>query len=239
MRGCLTLLVLMATIVVASWLFLPTVAGLVVGGALGQAGFAGSPRDVSVSSDPPIELLAGHADRVIVHATDVTYRDLTATTADLTLSDVNLINRTAGTVDGTLTGMRIRPASGHLLPVTSVTLSGSSSAIRARLSLSVADVSAMAASAVTSMAGSAPSKVTLASPDKATIVVSGITVSGRVVVDAQGGLVFRPTGKGPLIVGPIDLIRPGPDMPLRVRSIALTASGAILNATIDPTAFSG
>jgi hypothetical protein len=239
MRGCLTLLVLVATILVASWLFLPTVAGGVVDGALGQAGFAGSPTDVSVSSDPPIELLAGHADRVIVHATDVTYRVLTAATVDVTLTDVNLINRTAGTVDGTLTGIRIRPASGHVLPVSSATLSGSGSAIQARLSLSLADVSATAASAVTSVAGSAPSKVTLASPDKATIVVSGVTVAGRVVVDAQGGLVFRPSRKGPLIAGPIDLIRPGPDMPLRIRTIALTASGAILTATIDPTAFSG
>ena len=239
MRGCLTLLVLMATILLASWLFLPTVAGEVVDGALGQAGFAGSPTDVSVSSDPPIELLAGHADRVIVHATDATYRELTAATVDVTLTDVSLINRTAGTVGGTLTGIRIRPASGHVLPVSSATLSGSGSAIQARLSLSLADVSAMAASAVTSMTGSAPSNVTLAGPDRATIVVSGITVSGRVVVDAQGGLVFRPTGKGPLIVGPIDLIRPGADMPLRIRTIALTASGAILTATIDPTAFSG
>jgi hypothetical protein len=239
MRGCLTLLILVATVLVASWLFLPTVAGEVVGGALGQAGFAGSPTNVTVTSDPPIELLAGHADRVVVHATDATYRELSAATVDLTLTDVSLINRTAGAVDGTLTGIRIRPASGHLLPVSSATLSGSGSAIQARLSLSLADVSAMASAAVTSMAGSAPSKVTLASPDRATIVVSGITVSGRVVVDAQGGLVFRPTGKGPVIVGPIDLLRPGPDMPLRIRTIQLTATGAILTATVDPTAFSG
>jgi len=239
MRGCLTLLVLVAAILVASWLFLPTVAGEVVDGALGQAGFAGSPTEVSVSSDPPIELLAGHADRVIVHATDASYRELTAAAINVTLTDVNLINRTAGTVQGSLTGIRIRPSSGHLLPITSATLSGSGSAIQVRLSLSAADASAMAASAVTSVAGSAPSKVTMASPDKVTIVVGGLTVSGRVVVDAQGGLVFRPTTKGPVIVGPVDLIRPGPGMPLHIRTVALTVSGAILTATIDPAAFAG
>jgi hypothetical protein len=240
MRGCLTfLLVVTATILMASWLFLPTAAGGVMGGALGAAGFAGSPATVTVTSDPPIELLAGHADRVVVQAREATFKELTAATVDVTLTDVGLIDRTAGTVSGTLTGIRIVPRSGHVLPISSATLSGSGSDIQARLSLSLADVSAVAASAVTSAAGSAPATVTLSSPDRASIVLGGTTVSGRVVVDAQGGLVFQPAAGGPSIAGPIDLIRPGPGVPIRIRSVVLSASGAVLSASVDPAAFSG
>jgi hypothetical protein len=242
MRGCLTfLLVVTATILIASWLFLPAAAGGVVGGALGAAGFAGSPTTVTVTADPPVELLAGHADRVVVQARDATFHELSAATVDVTLTDVGLIDRTAGTVSGTLTGIRIAPPSGRVLPISTAKLSGSSSTIQARLSLSLSDVSAMAATAVTSAAGSAPTKVTLASPDRVSIVVGGVTLSGRVVVDPQGGLVFQPVtaspaAGGPAIAGPIDLIRPGPGVPFRIRSVELSASGAVLSATVDPGA---
>ncbi len=245
MRGCLTFLLLVAvTIVVASWLFLPAVAGGAVVAALASAGFTGSPASATVSSDPPIELLGGHADQIVIHARDATFHDLTATSMDVTLTDVALIQRTAATVSGSLAGIRIVPRSGHVLPITSATLSGSGSAIQATLSLSSADVNAIAASAVTSVAGVAPSRVTMASPDRVTIVVNGITIAGRVAVDGHGGLVFRPAAKslpiaGLPVAGPIDLIRPGPGVPLQIRSVALTASGAVLTATIDASAFSG
>ncbi len=226
MRGCLTFLLLVAvTIVVASWLFLPAVAGGAVVAALASAGFTGSPASATVSSDPPIELLGGHADQIVIHARDATFHDLTAASMDVTLTDVALIQRTAATVSGSLAGIRIVPRS-------------------AILSLSSADVNAIAASAVTSVAGVAPSRVTMASPDRVTIVVNGITIAGRVAVDGHGGLVFRPAAKslpiaGLPVAGPIDLIRPGPGVPLQIRSVALTASGAVLTATIDASAFSG
>jgi hypothetical protein len=240
MRGCLTfLLLVVVTILVASWLFLPAVAGGAVVAALGAGGFMGSPASATVSSDPPIELLGGHADRIVIQARDATFHELSAATVDLTLTDVSLFDRTAGTVSGTLTGIRMVPRSGHVLPVSSAKLSGSSSAIQARLSLSLADVSAIAASALTSAAGGTPSKVTLAAPDKVSIVLSGVTVSGRVAVDDQGGLVFRSTAATLAVAGPIDLIRPGPGLPIRIRTVALTASGAILTATVDPAALSG
>jgi hypothetical protein len=240
MRGCLSvLLVAVATILVASWLFLPAVAGSVVVGALGAAGFAGSPASATVTSDPPIELLGGHSDRIVIHARDATFHDVRAASVDVTLTDVGLIDRTAATVSGSLTAIRIVPRSGHVVPISSATLSGSSSAIQARLSLSVADVSAIAAAAVTPIAGVAPSRVTVASPDRITIVAKGVTVSGRVAVDGQGGLVFLASGTGLPVAGTIDLIRPGAGVPLLVRTVAMTSSGAILTATIDTAAFGG
>ena len=62
--------------------------------------------------------------------------------------DVGLLDRTAGTVTGTLTGVEVRPADGLPLRVTSVTLDGSSAAITASLTLSPSDLRSLAANAV-------------------------------------------------------------------------------------------
>ncbi len=240
MRGCLTLLVLGGVVVlVGSWLFLPLVAGTVVSRELSAAGFEGTATTTVVTSDPPLELLGGHADKIVITARDASFHELSATSLDLTLTDVRLIDRTAATVSGSLAGIRIVPRSGHVLPISSATLAGSGTAIQARLSLSLANVNAIVAAAVTSAAGVAPSRLTLASPDRVTIVVKGITVSGRIAVDGQGGLVFRPAAKGLPVVGTIDLIRPGPGVPLLVRTAELTPLGAVLTATIDLAALSG
>ena len=241
MRGCLTsLLVFPAVLLVAAWFLLPRIAGPIVGAGLGVAGFAASEEQVTVSADPPIELLTLHADSVHVQASKATIHGVTIDAVDVTLSDVGLLDRTAGTVTGTLTGVEVRPADGLPLRVTSVTLDGSSAAITASLTLSPSDLRSLAANAVKSALGSVPSSVTFAAPDRATVVVAGVNIAGRLVVTPARGLAFKPTKLPFGLDGPIDLVTPGPEMPLRISSVTVTASGGMVVAgTVDASLFGG
>jgi len=239
-RGCLTfLLVVAATVLIASWLLLPAAAAEVMTGAIGAAGFSGTGTAVTVTAEPPIALLALHADRVRVRSTNATFHEVRMARVDVTLGDVALLDRTAGSVDGTLTGVEIDPPGGPPIHASSVVLSGSSAAIRATLSLSTEDVTAIARSAVAAVAGASPSRVTLASPDRVTVAVGDQSLAGRLVIDAGGALVFHPTTPVGRITGDVDLIRPGPDVPLRIRTVSLTPTGATITATIDASALGG
>jgi hypothetical protein len=238
-RGCLTfLLVVAATVLIASWLFLPAAAAGVMTGALGPAGFSGSGTALTVTADPPIALLGLHADRIRVRSTNATFHEVRMARVDVSLGDVGLLDRTAGSVDGKLTGVEIDQPGGAPIRASSVVLSGSSAAIRATLTLSTEDVSAIARSAFAGVAGASPSRVTLARPDRVTVVVGAQSLAGRLVVDAAGALVFHPTIPVAGITGDIYLIRPGPDVPLRIRTVSLAPTGATITATIDASALS-
>jgi hypothetical protein len=240
MRGCfMSIFLVPALLLIAGWFLLPSLASGVVTAGLGFVGFAGSDEEVTVSADPPVELLGLHADRIRIRATNASFHELRFDSLDVTLGDVGLLDRTAGSVKGTFTGVRFTPVSGPTVAITSVAVTGSGTNMRATLTISTADLRALAVAAVKENAGAAPSKVTFAAPDRATIVVGGQTVAGRLVVDAGGGLVFRPTTTPAGFDGPIDLIRPGPGVPFRLRSIALTSAGATIAGTLDPSIFGG
>jgi hypothetical protein len=239
-RGCLTsFFVLIALLLVACWLFLPAIASGAVDRGLGLAGFDGRDRRVTIGASPPLELVALHADSVRVQATDASYRGLRIGTVDVTLHDVALLDRTAGSINGTLTTVQFTTADGTPITVASIGLSGSGTAVDATIALSAAQVRTIAAAALERSVGATPTKITLVAPDRATVVVGGRSASGRLIVDAGGGLVFQPAdGSGPL-AGPIDLIRPGPDVPLRLRSISVGPSGATIGGSLDPALFRG
>jgi hypothetical protein len=239
-RGCLTtFFVLIALLLVACWLFLPAITSGAVDRSLGLAGFDGRDRRVTVDASSPFELVALHADSIRVQATDASYRGLLIGTVDVTLHDVALVDRTAGSIDGTLTTVQFTAADGTPITVASIGLSGSGTAVDATIALSPAQIRTIAATAVERTIGTVPTKVTLVAPDRATVVVGGRSVSGRLVVDAGGGLVFQPAGTTGPVAGPIDLIRPGPDVPLRLRSISVGPSGATVGGSIDPALFRG
>lgn len=240
MRGCLlSIFLLPALLLAVGWFLLPTLAGGIVTAGLGFAGFAGSDQTVTVTADPPVELVGFHADRIRIRATNASFHELRADAIDVTLGDVALLDRRAGSVKGTLTGVRFTPATGPTVAITSVALAGSGSRMNATLTLSTADLRALASAAVRENAGAAPSKVTFGAPDRVTLVVEGRTVAGRLVVDEDGGLVFRPTKSVPGFDGPVDLIRPGPGVPFRLRTVAVTSTGATIAGTVDPSVFGG
>ncbi len=75
-----------------------------------------------------------------------------------------------------------------------------------------------------------PGRVILSAPDLLTADVEGMRIAGRLVVDADGALVLRPsTGT----IGAIDLLRPGDGIPLRIRSLAVRGESLVLMATLD------
>ena len=96
MRGCLFTLafgaVVIALIVVVG---LPQVAAGMVTTAVTAAGLQADDTTVTVSSDPPTDLVGLHADRVRVRATDATFRDLAIGRLDLVLRDVSILDRSA------------------------------------------------------------------------------------------------------------------------------------------------
>ena len=239
MRGCLTsFFVLIALGLVASWLFLPPIAAGAIDQGLQLAGFHGDGRRVTVVASPPLELLALHADKVRVQASDVSYHGLEVGSVDVTLGDVALFDRTAGTIDGTLTGVSFSGVDGLPVSVASIGLSGTRGVVDATIALSAADVRSLATTAVKTATGTAPTKVTLTAPNKVAVTSGKKTVSGTLDVDDAGGLVFVPTGGGSLS-GPIDLVRPGPDVPLRLESVTVGSQGATLKGTVDPAIFRG
>lgn len=240
MRGCLTwFFLLLAVLLVATWVFAPVVAAGLVSASLGTAGFESADKKVTVVADPPIELMTLRADRVTIQATDARLSGLRIASVDLTLEGVGLASRQADSVKGTLTGVQVPSPLGTPATISSVTLNGPSSDLRAILTLSAKDVQAMASAAVEGQMGSTTAtKVTLSAPDKVTVVASGITVRGRLVVDKTGGLVLVTTYPAGFS-DPIDIMRPGPTQPLRFTSIILRTTGATVTATLDPSFFGG
>lgn len=240
MRGCLTtLLLLVAVVLVASWLILPAVAAGAIDRGLGLAGFDGAMRRVTVVASPPLDLLTLHADAIHVEATDAEYHGLRIADVDVTLGDVALLDRTAQTIAGTLTTVQFDATDGLPVTVSSIRLSGSGTAVAATISLSAAEFRTLATAGVKRTLGTTPSKVTLAAPDKVTVVVGGRTVTGRLAVDAGGGLVFRPNGAGGALPASVDIVRPGPDVPIRLEGVTVGPSGATLVGSLDPALFRG
>src|SRR5919112_3846543 len=113
MRGCLTILVLAAAFVVgAIWFGGPPLAGTVVEASLTGAGLTADELDVTVSSDPPLGLVTGRADRVSIHATGVGWGSIEAESMDLDLIGVDLFGRTATSADGTFDGVAVEAPGG-------------------------------------------------------------------------------------------------------------------------------
>lgn len=242
MRGCLTtFFIFLALVVVATWLFAPTVAAGLISAGLGGAGFQSADRQVTVTADPPIELLTLHADAVHLQATDATFAGLHMAKVDVTLGGVGLLGRQADSVVGTLTGVRLPTLlsdDASTLTVDSIGLSGPSSDLRAIMTLSAAGIRTLVSAAVQSELGAPATKVTLAAPDKVTVVTSGVNVRGRLVVDGAGGLAFL-VASPPGLVGSLDIIKPSSTQPLHFTSVALRSSGATITAIVDPSFFGG
>jgi hypothetical protein len=239
-RGCFTtLLVGVALILVAGWFLLPPIAGAAISGGLGVTGFSAGEATVTVGADPPLELAALHADSVHVVATNATFHELTIASVDVTMRDVQLFDRTARTVSGTLTGLNIGAVGGDATSVGQATVEGSSSDLRISMKLSAVEASTLATSAVRAQVGVVPSKVTLAAPDQVGFVVRGFALGGRLAVDAAGGLVFRPQNGQGAFSAPIVIIAPGPGMPVRLQTVFVTPTGVTVTGMVDQSLFGG
>jgi hypothetical protein len=225
MRGCLFTLLLGAIIVgFLVVVGLPAAAAGILTGGLSAAGLVADDTTVTVSSDPPTDLLGLRADTVRVTATDATFRGLAIGSLDLALGDVAVLERSAGTVDGELRDVTVTGAGGRRVTLDRVTLVGDSDGITTTTVVAGAEVESLIADAIEDETGTRPSSIVLSGPDRVAVKAGGATLAGRLAVTGGGDLVVR-GGAGPLEGTEIVLVRGGEDLPIELTSAKVTTSG--------------
>lgn len=224
MRGCLfTLLlgaVVIALIVVVG---LPQIAAGMVTTAVTAAGLHADDTTVTVSSDPPTDLVGLHADRVRIRATDALFRGLAIGSLDLELGDVALLDRTIRDVDGTLKDVRVENLGGREVTLDEMTVGGESGDITASTVIPGAQAERLIADAIEERTGVRPTSVTLRSPDRLEADV-GVTVGGTLDVTVDGDVVLA-VDDNPLGVESLTLVEGGGDLPIRITDVRVTRDG--------------
>lgn len=223
MRGCLFVIALGAVVIAFMVVVgLPAVAAGVLSAGVTAAGLQAADTTVTVSSDPPTDLVGLHADRVRIRATHATFRGLEIGALDVTLRDVAIVDRTAAEVDGRLADVVVANVGGRSLTLASIALSGGGDAVTAATTIPATEAATLVADAVEGDLGTRPSSVSLQAPDQATVTLS-VAVHARLSVTA-GDLVARVTD-GPAAGREVTLLRGGEDLPIRLTGVAVTASG--------------
>ena len=227
MRGCLSVLILAAgAVLAAAWFGGPTLAGVVVERSLDSAGFVAAERSVTVSSDPPLEILAGHADRVTIRATRATVRDLTAARLVLTLTNVDLVGGKFSGVDGQLDDVGIPSVDGSSVDARTVTVRGRAAAATATVRIDAAVLEALFAKAIRRETGLSVAGLSLTAPDRIRF-TAGLTISGRLAIGPDGSLLIAATSGDARFT----VFRPNAD--LRLTSVAVSGTELVLTGTTD------
>ncbi len=233
MRGCLSF-VLFAVLLIGllAWFVLPAIAGPLVVAGFAAAGLRGTDTQATVTADPPLELLALHADRVRIRSSDVTLQDLHATSLDVTIADVGLLDRTFATIDGTLEGVSATTAEGSTVDVPSVRVTGTASVTNASFLLPTSLVADLAASAADRATGRQPDSVRLVAPDVVEFAVAGTTLDGTIAVDPSGDLIVEPSGPDARLPALI-LVTAASVEPLALESVRVVDAGVQVEARVD------
>ena len=226
MRGCLfTLLlggVVIALVVVVG---LPQVAAGMLTGALTAAGLEADDTTVTVSSEPPTDLLGLHADRVRVRATDATFRGLAIGSLDVELRGVAILDRTAAEVDGRLADVIVDDIGGRSVTLDEISITGSGEAIAATTELAGDDAESLIADGVEARLGARPREVSLLAPNRLRVDLGvGPALEGTLDVTPAGDLVVLVPGI-PAGAGEILLLRGGQDLPIRLDGLVVTPEG--------------
>lgn len=225
MRGCLSVLVLAAVFVLGlAWFGGPVLAGTIVERSMTAAGFVAADTSVAVTSEPPLELLAGHADRVVVTARNATLRNMAAASLSLTLSNVDLVGRRFARVDGTLDDVSIDASDGTVINARSIALRGPSDAATATVRLAEDVVKRLITDGVRAQAGLRVTGVTLSPPNRIGF-TAGLPIDGRFDVAADGSLGLVTSGGGSRFM----LFEPPPE--LRLVGVSVVGSDLVLVGT--------
>lgn len=229
MRGCLGVLLLAAVVVLAgAWFGGPSLAGVLVEGALDVAGLESRDRSVLVESDPPIEVLGGHADRVDIRADDVVLADLDADRLDLTLFDVDLGARRFGSIEGRLTGVVLTAGDGSATEAEIVDLLGPADEVVATARISGSVVDRLAREALARQEGLTVDAVTLEAPDRIALQIGPARITGRLAVDASGTLTATLEAPGDRVVTLL-----APESPFTLTGASVEAADLVLVGRID------
>jgi hypothetical protein len=202
---------------------MPAMAAGALTSAIAAAGLQSDDTVVTVSSDPPTDLLGLRADRVRVRATDATFRGLEIEDLDLTLRDLHFVDRTASAIDGRMDGVVVPDVGGRALALESIGLSGTGETVVATTTIPAAEVEALIADGVEDALDARPTSVSLAPPDRLTVQLV-VAVRGRFIVSSGGDLQVRITN-GPAEGQVITLLRAGIDMPLRLTDARVNGAG--------------
>jgi hypothetical protein len=227
-RGCLGVLVLAAALVVlGAWFGGSTLAAILVEGGLDVAGLEGRNRSVQVDSEPPIEIIGGRADRVVIGADDVVLGDIDADRLDVTLLDVDLVARTFGAIDGRLEGVVLTAGDGSAIEAASVELLGPASDVLATVRIGGAVVDRLAREAIDRDAGLGVDAVALQAPNTIVFTIGPARVTGLLAVD--GGALYA----GLEAPGDPVLTLLAPDNPFELTAVSVVDADLVLVGTID------
>ena len=207
--------------------FAPGLAATLVQSSLADAGVQGTNTQVVVTTDPPVEVLQGHADRITITSEQATIGDLRADRLALDLIDVDLGTQAFEQVEGRLTDVDLPTASGSRIRAEQVDLAGPANAARATVRIGGAAVEQLALETIERETGLSIGAVTLVEPDRAVFSVLGIGVGGRFTIEPDGGL-----GMALDIFGnpQLSLVSGGP---MRIESVAVVGGDLVLTGTID------
>jgi hypothetical protein len=227
LRGCLfTLLLGAITIGLFIVLGLPAIAAGVLTAGVTTAGLQAGDTTVTVSSDPPTDLLGLHADRVHLTASDAMFRGLRIGSVDVTLAGMSLVDRMADAVDGRLRDVVLPDVGGTPLEIATVRLGGGGDEVTVSASVPGTRVEGLIADAVERELGTRPSAVSLSSPDRLTVSFGAkAPVEARFLVTPAGDLVARITSGA--AKGREAVVIAADGLPFRLTDVAVTGSGDV------------
>jgi hypothetical protein len=224
MRGCLfTIVLAVAVLAFVVVVGLPAAAAGIFTAGVSAAGLKADDTVVTVTSDPPTDLLGLHADRVRLRATHATFRGLEIGSLDVSFRDVALVDRTARVVDGRLSEVTVPDVGGRAMTLAAITLAGGGETVTATTTIAGAAAERLLADAIAAKVGARPTAVTLAAPNAVTVKLL-VTVHATLAVTGAGDLVARLTD-GPDIGLTVVLLHGGTDLPIRLTSVRVTDSG--------------
>ena len=226
--GCLGGLVILALAGLVLSLLLPFAAGGLVELGLTAAGLRAEHLVVRVEADPPLRLLLGRADRVVVEGSGITWNGTTAASLALVAVDVDLLGRHADTVGGRLSNVRLAAGPAGALTVTELEIEGPGSGPDARLRIAAAEAR-RAVEALAAALGVGVVRVALEPPDRVVVGIAGQRLAARIAV-VEGSVVVNGPGLPSIVVLGAKAVRG-----LVLRSVAVEADGGLLvEGRLDP-----
>ena len=232
MKGCLFVLVLGVGVLAAvAWFGGPPIAGAVVTTTLTASGLTAATLDVDVETDPPIAVAVGRVDRLTITGRDVAWNDITASSMDLELSDVDLLGRTAEEAEGRFVDVVIEAPDGEPVLV-DVRFAGPADSAATSVAIDRASAERLAAGAFEAELGIAPDTVELVSPDLIRFTAAGQSVEGRVGVTPEGAI------EATTPLGTFEVLDAG-GLPLEVSDLTVGPTGLEIKGLLDISSLLG
>ena len=230
MRGCLFILVLGGALLAGvAWFGALPLAGTLVEATLAGSGFQAAGRTITVTADPPVRVLTGHADVILIDATGVTWRTLKASRLTLELDDVDLFGRTAGQIHGRIDDATVTPegAADASVPLKTFDFDGPPGAAVTTITVDAAAIRGLVLAAVAREFNVTATDVVLLAPNRLELTTPGATVEGTLVIDAGDALALSTA------IGSVPMLQLDPALPLRLTGVRVEGGTLAIEGTLD------